>query len=691
MKFSTFYNLTRKKSFFYYVILLGTCFCLISSFVLSRYAAWHEANSLIIRYNTQAALNLDKKIETTLHSYLESNLEHFMSQNSLSDFFDEEIYVDFNSFMKMRISIVDSLRFEPDIKDITLYRASDQSVISGKNSGFSLTSPNDKFAYVHNILNMDIPSKPDFISLPSGETYYYYPFSPEGAGTDRSQESFALASLCSFQDFFAVRLENVNKKGTFLVLNQGIPLSIEGNNVLSAEIILDLIENQPPNTLFTCSGGKLPSSYRFYYTPSRITDLIYVYYEPKTILPPSRYFSGYPPLHGSSWLFSFLYFSACILALCSISLLILKKSGRPENTAAPSLLSLPGPYLPEFFGLMIQLPDNLTENSQAKPAETIRTAAARYLAASNLSHAVTIQGNNIICLVNFKYCSARDLVDSFLQMLSSIQELPAFNLYHTDISGSMSSLTQNINYLTSHLSYTNILGYGQTISQEYIRSCEQHPDIIDQDAIATCKNLLEHRQFEDLSQYCRTNLNRIFQEPISCRASQDFIETVFYAVKSFFSDKGYSHPITHKTFTDMASDAPGAKALMDCLLSWVEEYQKDTDQSGGKKHMDAIYQYIDTHISTVTLNSMAEHFQLTPAHLSRLFKDNSGINFTDYLSEKKLQYAASLLREHTKQNIADISRQLGYNTPAYFSTRFKERFGQTPSDYRRIYMAAGEK
>ena len=113
--------------------------------------------------------------------------------------------------------------------------------------------------------------------------------------------------------------------------------------------------------------------------------------------------------------------------------------------------------------------------------------------------------------------------------------------------------------------------------------------------------------------------------------------------------------------------------------------EKKQGESISKKFIDRIIEYIDEHINDVSLNGVAEHFSVSVAHLSRVFKESVGINFSDYVAEKKLLKAVELLLDDNNYNISDIAKILGYNTPAYFSRKFKERFELTPAMYRKQY------
>lgn len=83
----------------------------------------------------------------------------------------------------------------------------------------------------------------------------------------------------------------------------------------------------------------------------------------------------------------------------------------------------------------------------------------------------------------------------------------------------------------------------------------------------------------------------------------------------------------------------------------------------------------------LNLGSLADEFDINPSYLSKKFKDETGINFVDYLARVRIEQAQSLLR-HTELSIANISGQVGFNDPKYFSKVFLALTGFKPSEYR---------
>ena len=92
--------------------------------------------------------------------------------------------------------------------------------------------------------------------------------------------------------------------------------------------------------------------------------------------------------------------------------------------------------------------------------------------------------------------------------------------------------------------------------------------------------------------------------------------------------------------------------------------------------------YIRKHYQeNLSLNALAEQFFLHPNYLSRLFKEKTGKNFVEYLTEVRMEKVMELL-DGTEDKIADICAMAGYDNPRYFSKVFKQYTGMTPSEYR---------
>lgn len=111
--------------------------------------------------------------------------------------------------------------------------------------------------------------------------------------------------------------------------------------------------------------------------------------------------------------------------------------------------------------------------------------------------------------------------------------------------------------------------------------------------------------------------------------------------------------------------------------------QKDLDsRKKNAKRLSRITGYIDQNLDAkLGLSEIAESEGITPCHLSHLFSHNLGITFQDYINNRRLERAVSLIRIPQKR-IIDIAYEAGFSDPKYMTNMFKKRFHCTPNEFR---------
>jgi len=95
--------------------------------------------------------------------------------------------------------------------------------------------------------------------------------------------------------------------------------------------------------------------------------------------------------------------------------------------------------------------------------------------------------------------------------------------------------------------------------------------------------------------------------------------------------------------------------------------------------------YIEEFYNKATLFELAEKLNQPDYKLSKLIKKHTKMNFKELLQEKKLSKAIELIKS-TNYSIVEIIELVGYENPTYFYKIFKEKFGMTPREYRKISM-----
>jgi two-component system response regulator YesN len=128
---------------------------------------------------------------------------------------------------------------------------------------------------------------------------------------------------------------------------------------------------------------------------------------------------------------------------------------------------------------------------------------------------------------------------------------------------------------------------------------------------------------------------------------------------------------------------PSLEDLRSQLCGMTAEItQKTAQEKNGYELITSICNYLKKNYKqNITLNTLADKFYVSPSYLSRRFKEKTGVTFVQYLEDIRMEKAGEYLSRSNAQ-ITEISEQVGYGDPAYFSKVFKKKYLVSPRDYR---------
>lgn len=96
-----------------------------------------------------------------------------------------------------------------------------------------------------------------------------------------------------------------------------------------------------------------------------------------------------------------------------------------------------------------------------------------------------------------------------------------------------------------------------------------------------------------------------------------------------------------------------------------------------------IMEYIDEHYSEeIQLTAIAAKYYRDVTYISKLFKEYTGMNYTDYLIKRRIEMSQKLL-ETTDLSIEEVANKVGYGNVIYFRKVFKLRTNMSPGQYRK--------
>lgn len=117
--------------------------------------------------------------------------------------------------------------------------------------------------------------------------------------------------------------------------------------------------------------------------------------------------------------------------------------------------------------------------------------------------------------------------------------------------------------------------------------------------------------------------------------------------------------------------------LLDCLAKAAHESRQ------GSFSVSRAKEYIKQNLQmNLTRKDVAKYVFLNPDYLDRCFRNELGLSVSQYILNKKLDYAKNLLL-HTDKSISDIAAAIGYNNLSSFSYMFKHETEETPMSFRR--------
>ncbi len=98
--------------------------------------------------------------------------------------------------------------------------------------------------------------------------------------------------------------------------------------------------------------------------------------------------------------------------------------------------------------------------------------------------------------------------------------------------------------------------------------------------------------------------------------------------------------------------------------------------------IDEIKDYIYEHYNErITINTFTDKYHISESYFSKLFKEQMGVNFKDYLTDIRLLNSTYDLI-HTQEKIIDISEKHGFYNVSSYIYSFKLYYGVTPKKYR---------
>ena len=167
------------------------------------------------------------------------------------------------------------------------------------------------------------------------------------------------------------------------------------------------------------------------------------------------------------------------------------------------------------------------------------------------------------------------------------------------------------------------------------------------------------------------------------------LEFVIRAEASMYRSGGHVYKFADRTeYLPEVFYMKGLDSLKNWFVDKIQDaaYNLSTGQADHTNHMiQKAKEYIDGHFNKdLSLDDISRELNISPYYFSKLFKEETGENFVEYLNMRRIEAAMEMLK-NPEISIKEIGTDCGYSDPNYFSRIFKKYQGVTPTEYRETH------
>jgi len=126
----------------------------------------------------------------------------------------------------------------------------------------------------------------------------------------------------------------------------------------------------------------------------------------------------------------------------------------------------------------------------------------------------------------------------------------------------------------------------------------------------------------------------------------------------------------------------GSHYFIDTIQVIAEKLSKLKYNTSNPEILKAIEYINDNLAEDTSCKAVSKHVNMNSSYFSRLFSKELGMNFSDFVLEKRITRASELL-SNTKHSVDEIASMVGIESVSYFYRIYKKMTGKTPGDVRK--------
>jgi two-component system response regulator YesN len=173
--------------------------------------------------------------------------------------------------------------------------------------------------------------------------------------------------------------------------------------------------------------------------------------------------------------------------------------------------------------------------------------------------------------------------------------------------------------------------------------------------------------------------------------TNETLQTIYFGILFIMFDLAQKHGVEAGSLYSMANmdQAEATRTLPHCKRwSWeMIEMVLKLQKQGKERNLliDKINLFIDQRLcEEFSREDIANHVNLNPVYLSRLYKKETGSSLTDHILVQRMMRAQKYLVE-TPYKVTAIMEMVGYQSFSHFTQMFKKVYGMAPQEYRKYH------
>ncbi|MCR8630035.1 AraC family transcriptional regulator [Paenibacillus radicis (ex Xue et al. 2023)] len=277
---------------------------------------------------------------------------------------------------------------------------------------------------------------------------------------------------------------------------------------------------------------------------------------------------------------------------------------------------------------------------------------------------------------DFRYCSVRIGIGKRYDQLEAM---------HKTFYEAMTMLDQDVNS-----EETGILDItGRQIHHKYFYPASEENKLI---------NFLKLRDLDQAVRLIEETVQNNIEKGISHPFLALLLEEIYHTCLRFAFESGIEMDrlmeedygsLIHRRNTSI--DLQEKKELLFLFVARLVEITAVRNENNPGHLITMVLQYIGAgYQHDLYLEKIAGDMGISAKYLSRIFKEKTGINITDYIQQLRITRAKELL-ETTRSNVSDIAAEIGIYNRTTFIRLFKKYEGVTPVEYRKAKSIAKPK